>query len=127
MRISSLVVASSPHPGVFPVLFRRIRAWRAAQQTQAELMRLDDRTLKDISLHRSEIASVAATGGLGRRVRTCDADGVPIWRIPLSDDWPETTAAYIDRGCRLRAKTMCAAFEGFSSLFGRTVRRLLRP
>jgi uncharacterized protein YjiS (DUF1127 family) len=42
--------------GYFAKLFRR---WQVYHQTYAELMRLDDRTLADISVNRSQIDSIA--------------------------------------------------------------------
>ena len=38
-------------------LVRAIRRWRRREQAIAELARLDDKTLADIGLHRSEIRS----------------------------------------------------------------------
>ena len=43
---------------------RRFSDWRHRQQTYAELMALDDHSLADIGLHRSQIASLVE----GRRV-----------------------------------------------------------
>jgi uncharacterized protein YjiS (DUF1127 family) len=37
---------------------RRFSEWRHRQQTYAELMALDDHSLADIGLHRSQIASL---------------------------------------------------------------------
>ena len=43
---------------------RRFSEWRHRQQTYAELMALDDHSLADIGLHRSQIASLVE----GRRM-----------------------------------------------------------
>ena len=42
---------------------RAFSAWRQRQQTYAELMALDDHSLADIGLHRSQIAGLF--GGVG--------------------------------------------------------------
>ena len=44
-------------PGLFAWLTRAFLRWRRREQAVAELARLDDRTLADIGLHRSEIRS----------------------------------------------------------------------
>jgi uncharacterized protein YjiS (DUF1127 family) len=44
----------------------RARKRRAARATVAELASLDDRTLQDIGIHRTEIVSVAYAKGLDR-------------------------------------------------------------
>jgi uncharacterized protein YjiS (DUF1127 family) len=43
--------------------------WRQRRSTYAELMRLDDRMLADIGLHRGEVRAVAEMGELPSRVR----------------------------------------------------------
>ena len=43
---------------------RRFSGWRQRQQAYAELMALDDHSLADIGLHRSQIASLVE----GRRI-----------------------------------------------------------
>jgi uncharacterized protein YjiS (DUF1127 family) len=49
---------------------QRLRRWRAAASTRDELAALDAATLRDIGMHRSEAASVAAeVHGLAEAVR----------------------------------------------------------
>jgi uncharacterized protein YjiS (DUF1127 family) len=50
-------------------LLRRWDAWALARRRHAELQSLDDRTLRDIGLHRSELLSIVNGSGAGRAVR----------------------------------------------------------
>ena len=52
---------------------RRFSGWRHRQQTYAELMALDDHSLADIGLHRSQIASLVE----GRRMPDPPSAAVP--------------------------------------------------
>jgi uncharacterized protein YjiS (DUF1127 family) len=52
---------------------RRFSEWRHRQQTYAELMALDDHSLADIGLHRSQIASLVE----GRRMPDPSSAPVP--------------------------------------------------
>lgn len=45
---------------IWAMLARRVRQWRAYQETFAELARLDDRSLADLNIRRSDIGFVAA-------------------------------------------------------------------
>lgn len=58
-------------PGPFSWLVRAYRRWRQREAAIAELARLDDNTLADIGLHRSEIRSavIAADEPVGRSER----------------------------------------------------------
>ena len=49
--------------GLAAGLFRAIHGWSLRRRRIAELSALDDRLLKDIGLDRSEILSVAYSGG----------------------------------------------------------------
>ena len=51
---------------LFAMLLRTYRRWKAYHQTYAELAALDDRTLADLNIPRSDIAFVAR--GAARRV-----------------------------------------------------------
>jgi uncharacterized protein YjiS (DUF1127 family) len=64
-------------PGfIVRLLERALAAWqreRMDRATFASLRALDDRTLRDLGFHRSELRSVArevATGGAGDRIRS---------------------------------------------------------
>ena len=48
--------------GMAAKVFARVRKQLATRVTAAELRSLDDRTLHDIGIHRSEIASIAWVG-----------------------------------------------------------------
>ena len=52
---------------------RRFSGWRRRQQAYAELMALDDHSLADIGLHRSQIASLVE----GRRIPDPSSAPVP--------------------------------------------------
>ena len=52
---------------------RRFSGWRQRQQAYAELMALDDHSLADIGLHRSQIASLVE----GRRIPDPSSATVP--------------------------------------------------
>jgi uncharacterized protein YjiS (DUF1127 family) len=47
----------------------RFQQWRAARRTRASLASLDDRTLRDLGFHRSEITSIAANPDDPHRIR----------------------------------------------------------
>jgi uncharacterized protein YjiS (DUF1127 family) len=55
--------------GPFARLVRAVLRWRRRQREIAELARLDDATLADIGLHRSEIRSVVLDGDAPGRPR----------------------------------------------------------
>lgn len=44
---------------ILAMLLRAYRRWRTYNRTYAELAQLDDRTLSDLNLRRSEIAFIA--------------------------------------------------------------------
>jgi uncharacterized protein YjiS (DUF1127 family) len=48
----------------------RFERWRAARRTHASLASLDDRMLRDLGFHRSEISSIAANPDDPQRIRT---------------------------------------------------------
>ena len=48
-------------------LLRRFRAWRTRRQAARELQRLDNRTLRDMGISRSEIEYLVAGGDAERR------------------------------------------------------------
>lgn len=50
-------------------LWRQARQWRRMRQAHAALSGLDDRTLRDLGIGRSEIPSIAANPGDAHRVR----------------------------------------------------------
>ena len=52
---------------------RRFSAWRHRQQAYAELMALDDHSLADIGLHRSQVAALVE----GRRIAPSSPPPVP--------------------------------------------------
>jgi uncharacterized protein YjiS (DUF1127 family) len=56
-------------PGWFARAVSRIRHSLAVRRTVAELSRLDDRTLRDIGLHRTDI-DAAAAAAVGKRFST---------------------------------------------------------
>ena len=53
----------------FAIAWRGIRKRMRTRQTIAQLRTLDDRTLKDIGIHRSEIVSIGLGIGVGRLPR----------------------------------------------------------
>jgi uncharacterized protein YjiS (DUF1127 family) len=56
-------------PGLFAWLTRAFLRWRRREQAVAELARLDDLTLADIGLHRSEIRSAVIDADEPNRLR----------------------------------------------------------
>lgn len=61
------IFATAPRArfGLAAGLFRAAQGWSRRRRSIAELSALDDRMLKDIGLDRSEILSVAHSGGAG--------------------------------------------------------------
>ncbi|GGE44837.1 hypothetical protein GCM10007276_22450 [Agaricicola taiwanensis] len=45
---------------IWAFLARRLRQWKAYRETVSELARLDDRSLADMNIHRSEIGFIAS-------------------------------------------------------------------
>lgn len=45
---------------IWALLARRLRQWKAYTETYAELARLDDRSLADLNIRRSDISFVAS-------------------------------------------------------------------
>lgn len=63
---------------------RRVSEWRHRQQAYAELMALDDHSLADIGLHRSQIAGLVE----GRQIPDSSAPPTPFPRRTKSV-WPK--------------------------------------
>jgi uncharacterized protein YjiS (DUF1127 family) len=63
---------------------RAVGEWRRRQRAYAELMALDDRSLADIGVHRSEIPALVAGVGDRRPVREPDAAGPSGWLALLT-------------------------------------------
>jgi uncharacterized protein YjiS (DUF1127 family) len=63
---------------------RRLSEWRHRQQAYAELMALDDHSLADIGLHRSQIAGLVE----GRHMPESPAPSVPFPRR-VKPAWPK--------------------------------------
>lgn len=71
----------------FAKLLRRFALWRARRTTMQALSSLDDHTLKDIGLHRSQITAVVQE--LGREAaRDADRPRVPGENLPLAHRLP---------------------------------------
>ncbi len=80
---------------VVATVVRRIAAWRRRRRTAAALQRLDDRTLRDIGVDRSEILSLA------REQSAPEPGRVPERRLVAgTDDWPanENRRRVVSRG-----------------------------
>ena len=59
---------------------RAVAAWRRRERAYAELMALDDRSLADIGIRRSQIrALVEGDDGCGREPATAAPEGVHFW------------------------------------------------
>jgi uncharacterized protein YjiS (DUF1127 family) len=66
---------------VIGTLAQRFQAWRERRATYNELMRLDDRMLADIGLHRGEVRDAATIGELPSR-------GEPVVAYPTPAEVP---------------------------------------
>lgn len=87
--------------------FRAVRDWHAGAKTRAAAMRLDDRTLNDIGLSRSDLMSIVATGSLDRPVRNEEPD----WRTRPPSAWTAEIERGIGNARRLRAEAMQRALR----------------
>jgi uncharacterized protein YjiS (DUF1127 family) len=51
---------------IWAFLARRLRQWKAYQETFSELARLDDRSLADLNIRRNDIGFVASRAAKGQ-------------------------------------------------------------
>jgi uncharacterized protein YjiS (DUF1127 family) len=67
LRDANIAAALTAFGRLVGRLAQRFSAWRERRSTYAELMRLDDRMLADIGLHRGELRAAADLGELPSR------------------------------------------------------------